>query len=365
MTGGSLCAVLDHVRAALPASLVDAEGYARIAAVAAALPADVTTFWGLECRLGATEAAADILFETRNRSRGQQLLAGRLPSQLDALRQPGSVWESVQRFADAWAAPESPLARTIRNLWLEFDTAGAWSPARAGEALRRPSVFCGPVPDIARDSRPILDALSLFGHAAGDVWNLDAFMSVLPDGARVFQAGLMLSRPTTDLRVCVNKLPPDALAAWLPRTGWRGNAAALRDLFSVLAPLTQTMAVGVDLTADGPADDIGLECYQDWLVDDAQQWVPLLDMLEAWQLCRPSKRQGLLDFPGITQLPDQDRRRDDGVIYLNLFRKIHHLKLRIAAGRVTEAKAYLALSRPAVPFGPSSTALGRDAWLIE
>ncbi len=362
----SILAVLELVREALPVGLIDREGYVRLAAIAEQLPEELTTFWGFESRLGETAARADILFETRRESRGQSLLAGTSRSALDELCRRWETWQMLREFARLCQDKNHVFAAGIRNLWLEFDVAGTLSTEETTALIRQPSVFIGPDSKaLSRDAmlRLILDASGVFqsnGWHAG----LEAFVRRLPEGAELFQAGFMLARKSPGLRICVSKIPAQEIPGWLCQTGWSGDPEALARLLRLVSARSQTLALNLNLTADGPSEKVGVECYMDWLVDDAQQWAPLLDWLEQQHLCLPQKRRGLEEFPGMTRSPRLPNGNDRSVLYLNLYRKIHHIKLSITGGRVAEAKGYFALSRPALLLDLSA-ADSRDAWLNE
>ena len=142
--GKTILSILEFVRESLPYSLIDKEGYARLAAVAERLPAEMTTFWGFECRLGQSDAKADILFQTINKSQGQRLLAGHTPSPLDIICDRWPAWRRLRTFAGLWSDPNHPLHAYIHNIWLEFDTASTSSVTQVTDVIAKPSIFFGP-----------------------------------------------------------------------------------------------------------------------------------------------------------------------------------------------------------------------------
>lgn len=364
----SVFSILELARESLPSSLFDEEGYAHLATIAQMFPEELTTFWGFECRLGEPEAKADILFETKKQSRGLSLLAGHTPSSLDTFCEQWPTWQSLRTFAKHWADPDHLFYNSIRNIWLEFDAAAVASSTQVAEVIRQPCIFFGPEAKAHEKDQllsVVLDALAALGETNLGRSSLQPFIAALPDGAQLFQVGLMLARVNPGMRVCVNKLIPEEIPEWLSKLNWSGDTQTLERLLQKITPLLNTMAVDLNLLKDRPAEKIGLECYMDWLVDDSKQWIPLLDFIEELNLCLPQKRQGFLNFPGITQNPPHKRLSDGGVLYLNLFRKIHHIKLSLAEGQVVEAKAYLALSRPGIYFGNSLNGDLRDAWIGE
>jgi hypothetical protein len=107
----------------------------------------------------------------------------------------------------------------------------------------------------------------------------------------------------------------------------------------------------------------------DWSNEQSAQWLPLLDYTARLDLCVPSKRRGILEFPGskgsFTNQPHPFR----GIVYPQLIRNIHHLKFSIWRDHITEVKAYLGVYRPGLNydqiFGCTDASSGRDAWIIE
>jgi hypothetical protein len=351
-SGQQLLSILEQVRPALAPVLLDDEGYARLATVAALLPLELSSFWGFEFRLGERQPRADILFETLKGSLGHQLLAGNSPSSLDQLCQAFSGWRTLRTFAGYWLQPDHPCHRLARNLWLEFDLAEATSPQDLDHALREPNFFFGPEPQAT--SRELLalicEVMRLHGRTSPAPARIAWFLENLPAGAKLFQVGLMLTREEDcGLRLCVKEVPSETLHPWLHRLLPSAEAQAQAELACTLLPLAEATALGFNLTAEGVSPAIGLECYQDWLQDDPAQWRPLLDYLSARAVCLPEKGAGVQGYAGVTTSPLEER-MSGNQLYLNTYRKIHHLKCTLAAGRIAQAKAYLAVSRPGVPL---------------
>lgn len=363
----SLFSVLELAKPSLPDSLIDAEGYALLSLAAERLPFELATFWGFECRLGEINPRMDILFEIRRQSQGRNILAGEIPSRLDEMCAQWPAWEQLRRFAVLWADPHHAFSAHIRNIWLEFDTAAIELPSQAADILSRPCIFFGPNSKALKkeqDARLICDALSALDNPIFDEAPLNDLIARLPGESRVFQVGIMLSRPNPGLRVCVYPLTAEDIPVWLDATGWPGDSESVAALLRQLPPGLESFAVDVNLTPGGPAEKIGLECYMNWLEDDPGQWIPFLDMLAAMRLCLSSKYQGIMEFQGMTRFP-KDWRLSNGIAYTVLYRKIHHIKLSFMTGQVTEAKAYLALAHPGLNPSAIFSKNAGGAWLVE
>ncbi|GAK51470.1 hypothetical protein U14_02714 [Candidatus Moduliflexus flocculans] len=364
----NLLSVLELAKASLPDSLVDAEGYALLALAAERLPFELATFWGFECRLGEASAKMDILFEIKRQSQGRNILAGEMPSTLDALCAQWPAWKNLRRFATLWANPHHAFSTHIRNLWLEFDTAAIDDPSQADEILSRPCIFFGPNAKTLQkeqDAHLICEALSALENPIYHEDALNALIKELPGEARIFQIGIMLSRPNPGLRVCVYPLTAEEIPVWLRAVGWQGNPENIADILRQLPQGLESFAMNINLMPDGPAEKIGVECYMNWLENDPKQWIPLLDATAAMHLCLPSKYQGILDFQGMTHFPKDWPRPAEGIAYQFLLRKIHHIKLSITSGQAKEAKAYLALSHPGLNANAIFSKNAGGAWLVE
>lgn len=342
--------ILEQIKPALAPDLINAEGYARLTRIASLLPLDLSTFWGFECRLGQRKALADILFEIKKDSPGAAVLAGQHPSCLDSLCHTWSGWRALRAFAKCWLESEQSFHHHIRNIWLEFDLAEAGSQADLQRAVAHPNFFFGPEAQAAPEEILAVteEVMGLLGRAPIKQSRLQWFLQSLPEKAKLFQVGVMLTREGDHgLRLCVNKLAPESVLPWLETILPASESAGLASILATLMPMNRHIAFGFHLTDKGVDPAIGMECYMDWLVDDPGQWSPLLDYLNSVGRCLPEKVQALRDYVGITASPLRQRLTAT-TLYLHTFRKIHHLKCTLIRGEVAQAKAYLAVSRPGI-----------------
>lgn len=347
----------DTLRAAapaLPAALVNAAAQSHILALADDLPGTLTTFCGYECRLGSPEANADFLFCSTRPEGHARVLAGldetdELPATLLAL----PAWQQVRAFARSWLHADSPLDGQIVNTWLEFDVDAADGAGRA------PSVFFG-TPELpsgtpAITQLPLVRAgLALLAPAAvADERDaaLTRFFAALPDGARVFQVGVMLARPAAVVRLCVRGVPRGDLIDLLHALAWPGATTAVAELLGGVARSAERIDVDVDLgTAVGAK--LGLECYFGSDLATGARLRAMLGALVEAGLCTADKADALVAYSG---LDSQDRAANwpmhlralaaeaGADITSCLLRWVHHVKLVLEAGQPTSAKAYLAL----------------------
>lgn len=347
----SLSADLDLVYKTMPSELLNDEGYYCLTAVTDTLPAALTGFWGLECRLHEQAPLADILFEVKRGTPGQKLLAGQECSILDELCRQYPIWQEIRGFASEWIQDGTVLHDHILNLWLEFDTEKACPHEAASKIIGQPSVFLGfrsadlPV-DVLRGL--LKKSGKLLRKNDDTLEDIVSFIGSIPRPGQLFQLGSMLGRPCRDTRICVNKLSTGVIPGWLTAAGWRGDGKLFKEILDMVAPLTRAFAVNLNLTQAGISEQIGVECYLEWDEYHPDLWADFLNILEKYVPIHPSKRSGLLRYPGRHSLPASRRKNTSGALSFLLFKMIHHIKLSFDNSGIYGAKAYLAVYRPGI-----------------
>jgi hypothetical protein len=361
----SLEQLLRPLAPSMPAELISAESLAEIGAIARVLPNTVTSFFGFECRLGETAPRADFLLSVLPEP-GGAILAGRsslgdLPEGI--CRHP--VWSRLRAFCSRWTTPGSPLHDRVENIWLEFDVEGSPLPVPV------PSVFFGPRggigPPLHDDSVLPSDEApyrwltreglaSLLGRMVPSHLERGIFdcLDALPAGARVFQVGAMLARPSDAVRLCIAKVSRDQIGAYLHRVRWPGSADEIRSLLTFLGPFADFFVLDIDVE-EGVRPKIGLECYIYGFKQPAQEprWQDLLDALVEQGLCVPAKRDALLTWPGFERADAAPDLWPGNLLLASrllgprvssaLSRTLHHVKISHEPGRPLEAKAYLGI----------------------
>ena len=354
-----LSADLNLVYQSMPAELVNEEGYRRLSAVTDMLPAALTNFWGLECRLHEPAPLSDILLEIKRNSSGHKLLADPGASGMDTLFQDYAVWREIRGFAQQWLLSESLLSSHILNMWLEFDTEKPVSREDMTNFIARPSVFLGfrSAGLTTGELRALLEQSAALLRLSTEIIEVLSFVGSIPSPGQLFQLGSMLGRPSRDIRLCINRLGHDMIPGWLSDMGWQGDRKALAGILGVLAPIVRTFAIDLNLAETGISEKIGIECYMDWDEKDPGIWAGFLDRLDGYVPIHPFKRSGLLMYPGELRLPAFRRKENPDALSLLLCKMIHHVKLGFNEGAVSDAKAYLAIYRPGIQPG--------NNWLAE
>lgn len=350
--------VLRIVEPRLGAALLDETGRARLRRAADTIPASLTTFWGLEVRLGDPAPRGDLLWEVRPANGGVSALAGRADrgrtaGLASALRERSTFWRELGGFASEWLdGPD--WSRRLRNIWLEADTA---SMAKIDVCLDRPNLFWGPNDSVAGADRDMLGRLWTLGRrfygVELDRARVDAIVGTIPAQALIFQMGVMGARAMPSLRLCLKIPGTRAKVGWLAEIGWPGDLASLGNALDRLADRCGEVALNVDFLADRVNPKLGLEIYSAERTMSMDTWQPLLDELLAQGLARRDKLAALKDFPWWQRYRQFGVWREDPPLgFPVLLTNLHHLKLTFVDSAAAEAKAYLCVYRPRIEYAP-------------
>jgi hypothetical protein len=339
----SMADTLSSVEPLVPPALVSEAARARVLGVARLLPAALSQWAYLECRLG--EGAAQVDTSVVLGEEGRDLVAGANPAiglPADLLETDG--WRRVRDLCRAWADPSTEVAEWTTGVWLEFDV-----PESADETPV-PGVFVyssreadrpGPLPQAPAGARRALEVLRGAPLPAGLARGLDRCWAALPPGAHAPHVGALLSRGAGSLRVCVTAAAREEIPGYLAALGWPGDAAALAGVLRGLAKdgAPEPAMVQVDV-ADIARARIGIE-YALERTPQAAGVLPRGDFLDALVrrgLCAPEKRQALSAWPGaaVHVLPHQ--------LWPSVVtRRVNHVKLVFDASGPVEAKGYLSV----------------------
>ena len=324
--------------------LISPQAMARIQTTADMFADSASDFFGFECPLDTSLPVADFLICFRARYGTRALLAGPEWKAPQARHLP-AAWRRIQEFARGWTGNRTALHEAIHNIWLEFDVG-----AEAQSELL-PNVFVGgrdlrPHANSRRGAPSLLNSTLplLLGHALSRATQRQIADCVarLPNGARLFQAGVMLARPSTFVRLCIRGLSPLEILPFLKDVGWTGNSEHVRSVLTAYAPVVRRIDLDLDV-ADGIAPGIGLE----WTtVATREAHNELLQRLIARNLCSSEKAAALLSWPGLARTAKSPETTGPESWYV---RELHHVKVTIRADGASNAKAYLAVYRTWLP----------------
>lgn len=342
----------------VPPGLVSPEALRPVLALAGRLPPCASS--GFECRLGEPTASADFLVNLLPTDGTRAAFAGRHPdARLPEAFLESPVWRRVRDFCLAWEDPDSPLHHEVRDAWLEFDAGEFEAP------VPTPGVFFGHHP--GQNARPdtLRRCLELLRgeERAEPPPALARCLEALPGTPRIEQVGMMFSRPTDDVRLCIRGVPPAGLSAGLRRAGWSGDGGELDALVEGLLPFVDEIILDVDV-GEEVRPRLGLECILDRDPSPAR-WGRWLEHLVAQGLCTPDKRDALRAWPGLSSQRAQPESWPENLVRASqrmpgtqsgFARRLNHLKLVHQPGRPPEVKAYLAFRHVWFRLAPRESA---------
>lgn len=298
---------------------------------------------GMECHLDQTTPQTDFLIRVSNFDGGREALAGYHPwFAFDRSLSTHTGWQPILDFGLDWADPSLPLFTQIENVWLEFDLPPGIRPPL------HPSLFF----DIDRAGRLNLpETMHIMQLALASLapqlstMSLDRIRDCLncaPVSARLAYIGVMLSRATDAVRVCLSGFDLHEIYSYLQTVGWLGDFTTVAKMLDTYTPNTSKFLLDLDV-GRSLEPTVGLEIFFHQTAD----WAEALTRLSTTGLCTPQTVDRLLAWPGTTPLPTGKLRqflstamRQD-VRYL--IRRLNHLKLSLDAKGKLTAKAYLYL----------------------
>lgn len=347
----SAAAYFRAIQPAIPASLVSADNYARILAVAFQVPgACALGGFYYEFVLGEAAAQADISFLVTPSQAGSGALAARQP--VGTWRR-DNAWFTLQRLASRWNQPDGPLKQEIESIWLEFDI--------HGDQPYAPSLFFTPVlqPQSRAWHMQRLRPLFALSRELGEAISKESLAAALtcleqlPQQGKLAQIGCMLSRQPAPLRLCLH-LQREAVLEYLEELGVHADLPRVADILDLFGAYDEEFFLHLDVLGE-VQPKIGLDLN----LTPAQSFPEvqvgkILEELCRRQLCTAAKREALEKLSGYTPMganlinwPPALRRHclQSQFGELSYFiRTISHFKVVIEPGRQLVAKAYMAVN---------------------
>jgi hypothetical protein len=343
--GWSLADTLDRV-ASLPPALVGPEQTEDLRTIAAWLPASLSNWLYLECRLAGGQSQIDLAAYVDRR--GRDLLARpRTGEALERLIAAHREWAVAAAIAEKWTDPVWPVHGAVEGIWLEFDV------PRPGWTARRTLVAPSVLIDFSESRverlstaervRVVEDAIAPLtaGHVAASASPIRRCVEALPPHAYVIYAGAMLPRRTGVARLCVIGLARHELATYLRTVHWPGPIDDIAQLCGAIARAEAAASAPTIVHLDVGADlrpTLGLEyalARGSQLRGEIAE-VALLDWLVAEGLCDRAKRDALSAWPGyeLGVMPHE--------LWPSLIvRRVNHVKLVWTPDAPLQTKAYL------------------------
>lgn len=354
---------LEVTQSRMRPELVSPTALARLKTISTILPPASSLV--LECRLGKSDSVDFIpqflahdgsrtFFTNRNPNY-------RLPNQrvLDS-----HVWQRVQDFCAQWEQVEL-LNMEVADIWLEFDVDD--QPPH----IPIPGLFVtyekkpGTTELQALRSKHLqatklaLEILLEAPLPSLPAQKIDACFGSLPEHAYVFSVGVMLSRDSVPIKLCVADITPEQVVPYLEDLGWPGCYDTVHTFLHEMNPLLDRIAFQLDVINGEFSPKIGFECYlNEYNPRKEARWHLLLEHLVKMGQCTPDKREALLMWYGgqYNVLPQEQAGNFVAGPYTRtvLVRCINHIKVVIHPDSSYETKAYLCINKSWLPPAKST-----------
>lgn len=305
---------------------------------------------GFECRLIGDSSQVDLQQCIQSTGSEREILKEYIAKVIDRGITSDSPWLKLQDFLRSWSQPDSLLNRNITEIWLEFDNQDT------GASLPTPAIFLG-FPQKVLPSAEIYPTLEkslnlLLGESIWKPWqdNLKRCFEACSEPVFISHVGIMLSRNTPALRVNIKRLQSDTLMPYLQEIGWQNETESLDALARQLFPLVERITVCLDV-GNKIYPKLGLECIFLHQPPEETRWEKLIEYLVAQKLCKPAKKETLLNWVGKTTPVNTKASWPSQLIIESLLKPTHlftvfdrrlsHLKITWQPNHSLEAKAYL------------------------
>jgi hypothetical protein len=323
--------------------------------VAEFLPASVTSSILFEARLGRISRQVDlsVFVQARGLDRLAQRIAEIGPG---SASETGRRWERLARLCRGLRNKESEMSRAVGGVWLEFDLDGAsdrladlsTSPmpfpgvfldvAVAGESGRGPELF-----SLVCEAFALLRGRPLPPGTRGTYLRC---LRALPESACVEHVGSFPGRSDDGLRLCIARIPDDALEPVLASVGRPGDpirpVQSLQSLTSIDASRAQPTCgyLHLDIAGSSVLPRVSREYAFDRRaqVKGRLREAHFLDRLVVAGLCTPEESAAIVSWPGWEAV------RMDHELWESLaVRRVNHVKLVFDGDRDVEAKVYFGI----------------------
>jgi hypothetical protein len=256
-------------------------------------------------------------------------------------------WQRLKEFASVWSDKGSLLNGMLEMTALEFDYSSL------DDNIIIPSVFMGI--ESKPDQKKIDYSSQLFKRSTVFITGIEilsgkkidgrlkelltGITEKLKPGSHIFQAGLMLARNESPLRICIRKFNhleiADVFDELFPGSNLSGE---LRTIAGSYGKFFDRLVLALDINSSGVIK-AGIECYfnNKRQPPKEERWEQVLNILCSDGLCDRPIAQELLIMPG-KFFGGFNSGADNPWYYAQ---GLHHIKFSIGTGNGSAAKIYL------------------------
>lgn len=294
--------------------------------------------FGLEQHLGHASPRTDFL--VRITKRANEISLSNNESDFDKIHKSyfyDQSWSSVLNFISQWNNAETIINKMVDNVWLEFDI----DPLSANSTI--PSFFF----DIDRNTNYTTTIYSSFINKVFNDFNKPLSPSnqqlvnriLQIQNLKVYYIGLMWSRVTGGLRLCLKNINAENIAMFLQKLEWPGNINEVQYVVRNQASLASEIVLNVDVN-EVIGSKIGFELY----FEDNVSKTNFISNITSTGICSEEESAQLISFPSETEITDAGLRQylssyaQKNIRYLG--KRLNHVKLNYLSNSTFEAKAY-------------------------
>ena len=250
-------------------------------------------------------------------------------------------WMSLRHFLKAWSQERrQQKLGLIQTVWLEFDITEDQITS-----LNCPSIFFSLEQSGSPDSilSNLTEALTLLAYpkipnAIDTIKTLTYYTFPHP---QIHYIGLMLSRNTRDIRICLDTIPINEVITYLKAIEWSGHLAEVTNVVTTYAHLVEQYTLHLQFEED-ILPLIGIELY----VTQTDNWELLLNELIHQGDCKASIVKEIINFPATYPLTEWvATQQHDALTATNQTltgsNRINHCKININENGERNAKIYL------------------------
>lgn len=320
------------IQKSTPLAFFRAPYYSRIASCAGLFPDAITDSLGFECRLN-DNSRVDFGFCCSNKNSVTEFLAKHtvLPEHHQRLLG-GKQWQKMRDFLRGWYASR-PLRENIVNMHLEYDTHQPDCMYRVPSLFFRPRDLNRSIADLTWITERALPTLQGGPLSQRQKEVFQRCIENLPTGAKVSQIGLMLSRKSRALRLCIRGVAGEHFQEYLQRIGYTGIASQAQAVLEKLSSVGGKIDLQIDFT-DKVHGRLAFECgYSEQYVE--YDWFIFLERLEKLGLCTSEKKLLLMQWAGVFL-----NTMSANLLPVIFVKFINHIKVQYIPGKPLAAKAY-------------------------
>jgi len=335
---------LDQVKPYIPQAFLSDVALEKMGRIAGSFPANTSSYFGFEGLLHEAKAEGDYLFCIWENQGNRDVITGDNGSEtIPEYFFKEKAWRDIRRFFEVWKDQEHIFYELVDRIWLEFDIDGEVPE------IPVPGFLFGmnKPPEKPIENRDDYLNTEKYMSITMSALNIMAPFTVTPafekkiyDSfanlpiSKVFQVGIMLSRPIPAVRLCIKNLNKHQLVHYLKSLDWEGDFPLLERTLDELNDKVSQYTISMDV-GEKVYPRIGLECYLEPHPKGAEAWQKFMDYLVENEMCLPEKSEALLQWPG-----QSVEKMKHELLPTVLFRLLHHIKITIEKNGKRVAKGY-------------------------